>query len=105
MCRQNKFSSGIAFARRLAGYRSLRWALGDKAGDELITTPHGGFDKLGQFPESVSVLVIAGKYDRKVMIEETFLSTPHTHIVHPSCHTLICYSPRVMKETKAFLKN
>jgi pimeloyl-ACP methyl ester carboxylesterase len=98
-------NQGSSFARKLSGYISVRWALGTKSGRELMLTPEGGFDKLGEFPESVSVLLIAGKYDRKVSISETSLNTPYTRVIHPSCHSLICYSPRVMKETKTFLQN
>ena len=98
-------NQGSSFARKLQGFLSLRWALGKKAGRELMTTPDGGFDKLGDFPENVTVLVIAGKYDRKVAIKETSLNTPYSRIVHPSSHSLICYSPRVMTETKAFLRD
>jgi len=88
--------------------------LGLSLAHHLLILSRENFDYLGQFPPQMDILVIAGKLgwnpsikkanDGKVAVEETRLSTPHKHITVLAGHSWITYSPRVVKETRKFLK-
>ncbi|MFZ0566016.1 MAG: hypothetical protein WAM28_07520 [Chlamydiales bacterium] len=104
---------GAYFARYLHRYPLFRKILGEKAGQELMTTPRDGFDHLGDFPNQMPILIISGTggtnpiipdlNDGKVGLKETCLSTSHYHQTTPSRHTWICYKSDVIKKTKKFL--
>jgi triacylglycerol esterase/lipase EstA (alpha/beta hydrolase family) len=105
-------NQGSTFARLMAESKTMNTILGNNAGRELMEAEN--FDYLGQFPSQMEILVIAGKLgwnpsigrpnDGKVTVEETRLSTPHQHLTVLAGHSWITYSPRVVKETRKFLK-
>ncbi len=94
---------GSIFARKLYNNRLARGILGQKSGKQLMTTSHNGFDKLGDFPNHMPVLVISGTAginpmipdanDGKVAFHETCLKTPHYHESSFSGHSWICHTP------------
>lgn len=104
---------GSEFARSLYKYKLFRSILGNKSGNQLMTTPLDGFDRLGSFPEYMPVLVISGTaginpliskgHDGKVGVNETHLSTPHFHEKSFAGHSWICHTPTVIKKTKEFI--
>jgi pimeloyl-ACP methyl ester carboxylesterase len=71
------------------------------------------FEHLGQFPEAMEVLVVAGNFgfnpflngenDGVVMVEETYLSTPHRHIVVKQGHKSILLSRQVAELIHEFI--
>jgi triacylglycerol esterase/lipase EstA (alpha/beta hydrolase family) len=104
---------GSEFARNIGKYRLVQKVVGDKAGTELTQTPRDGFDQLGDFPQTMPILVISGTAglnplitgpnDGKVAVDETRLSTPHSHETSFAGHSWICHAPTVVKRTKLFL--
>ncbi len=75
-------------------------------------------DSLGQFPESMQVLVIAGEKREsrisslddktkrwKSHVEETYLKTPHEHKTLYVSHSWIMTSREVIGITKEFILN
>ncbi len=106
-------NKGSVFARKLHNYKVFKAIAADKAGKQLMTTELEGFDYLGNFPDHMSVLVIAGTAgfnpmisgtnDGKVAVSETYLNTPHSHETVLAGHSWICHSPTVVKKAKAFL--
>lgn len=105
---------GACFARHLYRYKLVRKILGERAGQQLMTTPFDGFDKLGDFPDQMPVLIISGiaganpvipdLNDGKVGLKETCLTTSHYHETSPSGHTWICFKSDVIKKAKKFLQ-
>lgn len=83
----------------------------DKAGQELMT--EFDFEHLGQFPESLQVMVIAGNYslnflidgenDGTIAVSETVLSTPHRHEVIKAGHKGILLNNDAAFLIKGFL--
>ncbi len=106
---------GSLFARKLYNYKLSRKVLGNKSGKQLMTIPLDGFDKLGNFPDHMPVLIISGTAgfnpmisdvnDGKVGLNETCLSTAHFHEKSFASHSWICHSPTVIKKAKEFLSN
>lgn len=104
---------GSMLARKLQNYKIIKWLVGNKAGDQLLKTPMDGFDRLGDFPQHVHVLVISGTFgwnpllqvasDGQVAVEETYLKTPHFHEKISAGHTWICNNPAVINKAKHFL--
>ncbi len=94
---------GSAFGRRLNRNSVVREIVGEYSGKQLLTTPLDGFDYLGAFPEQVDVLVIAGKYDRKVSVKETYLPTSHHHEVVRAPHWWIAHCSTAIKKAKLFV--
>lgn len=105
-------NQGTAYGRFLNKFKFFKEIAGDYAGRQLLTTEKGGFESLGQFPESMKILVIAGTCgfnpvildfnDGKVGVEETKLSTPHEHITVFAGHSWISQSPLTVELAKAF---
>jgi len=106
-------NQGSAHARHLGKYRLARWILGDQSGRQLMDTPEGGFARLGTFPTSMRVLVIAGDFgfspwipgpdDGKVGVAETRLSTPYTSRTVHAGHCWLSLAPTVVLNTRRFL--
>ncbi|MCB1118017.1 MAG: alpha/beta fold hydrolase [Chlamydiia bacterium] len=94
-------NQGSAFGRSLRSLEPVRWAVGDQAGRQLIEKD--SFKDLGDFPDSMDVLIIAGEYDGKVAIEETRLDRPHELYVAPRGHSLIMYDRPSIRKAKDFL--
>ena len=104
---------GSEFARKLYNFKLSRNVLGDKSGNQLMKTPLDGFDKLGNFPDLMPVLIFSGTAgfnpmisdvnDGKVGLNETCLSTAHFHEKTFAGHSWICHTPTVIKKTKEFL--
>ena len=104
-------NQGCKFARKTGQFKLVRKWLGKEAGRELIAK---GFEKVGQVPSTVDVLVIAGKSkknfliggdnDTIIKVEETRLKTPHKHVVVKADHNQIVYEPEVLKYVKKFIK-
>ncbi|MCC5832071.1 MAG: alpha/beta fold hydrolase [Chlamydiales bacterium] len=94
-------NGGSAFGRSLHRFSFVRRVVGEYAGEELTTAPN--FDYLGNFPDGMEVLVIAGEYDKKVTCEETCLPTPHLHETVPSPHFWIAHHPSSVRKAKQFI--
>ena len=107
-------NQGSAYGRFLGQFTPVRKIVGEYAGRQLTTTERGGFEELGQFPATMSVLVIAGtcgfnpsikgKNDGKVAVEETRLSTAHEFQTVFAGHSWICHTPKTVELAKAFLE-
>ena len=104
---------GSQFARKLGRLPGIGKFFGNKAGQELLTTPRGGFEHLGSIPADFPVLVISGTLgfnplirgtnDGKVAISESCLNSPHAHITTCASHSWICHAPWVVKMAVQFL--
>ena len=102
---------GSVAARRISALPPARWVFGEAAGRELVGEE--GYDRLGAFPDSVAVLVVAGDFgfnplipgpdDGKVGVEETRLPTPHRFLRVHAGHSWIAWSPRVLRAARRFL--
>jgi len=105
-------NQGAAYGRFLNLFPPIKEMAGEYAGKQLLTTPKGGFESLGQFPDSMQVKVIAGtcgcnpvfleKNDGKVGVSETRLSTPHEFCTVFAGHSWISHSPVVVEIVKEF---
>lgn len=105
-------NKGSIYARELYKCRPLRKVLGEKSGTQLMRTPFNGFDKLGDFPDQMHILIISGTAginpmirginDGKVGLQETCLKTPHFHEKSFAGHSWLCSTPTVIKKAKRF---
>jgi len=95
---------GSSWGRWVGQFSLARWLAKDFSGHELMTQLN--FDDLGNFPDSLEhILVIAGSLginpllpkgnDGTLAIHETFLSTPHEHVVVKRGHKTIVFSKKV----------
>ena len=87
-------NGGSKTARFLKSIPLVCSIFGDKAGEQLLTSYREDFDNLGSLPSST--IVIAGRRDWKVSIEETHLSSPHKH------HIIGCGHCYIMRNKEAF---
>ncbi len=104
-------NQGSSFARFLNRFKLIRKILGNKSGQQLLTTDT--FDYLGQFPEKLDVLIISGafgynpiikeKNDGKVGVSETIIKTPHKRITVSCGHSWIMCSSKVIKYSLDFV--
>lgn len=105
---------GSIFGRSLQKYTPVRWIVGNKTGQELITYSEEDMSLLGTFPDTMAVMVIAGTKKRPffktaepsdgtVTVEETRLSTPHTHAIINTGHTWIMSNSKTLALIKEFL--
>jgi hypothetical protein len=93
-------NQGACWGRFLSQFEISHQIGLDASGKELMTELD--FEHLGQFPETMSVLVIAGNLsynpfipgenDGTVAVDETFLTTPHQHVVIHAGHKSILLS-------------
>ncbi|MCH9626556.1 MAG: hypothetical protein S4CHLAM2_01780 [Chlamydiales bacterium] len=96
-------NKGAHLARQFRYSAPVNWLFGKKAGQQLLHYREHHMESYGQFPPSMDVMVVAGKKehllfqlwqkgpnDGKVTVEETRLSTPHTHhTLHVSHHWIM----------------
>lgn len=104
-------NQGSRYARFLNRFKWMRKILGQKSGQQLLTTET--FDYLGQFPQQLDVLVISGtfgwnplikeKNDGKVGISETVLKTPHNQITVLCGHSWMMFSGDVIRHSLDFI--
>lgn len=107
-------NQGSAYGRFLGQFKMVQEIMGPYAGRQLTTTEPGGFEKLGQFPPSMKILVIAGtcgfnptiqgKNDGKVGVDETRLPTPHEFKKVFAGHSWICHTPKTIEIAQEFLE-
>lgn len=111
-------NKGASLARQFQDFPPARGLFGNNSGKQLLTYEENHMDSLGQFPESMQVLVIAGEKespvfrrwmtkpnDGKVTVEETYLKTPHEHKTLYVSHSWIMTSREVIGITKEFILN
>lgn len=108
-------NKGSKFGRKMRVYQFVCKVLGLKSGKELLVTDEDGFDRLGMFPKTLEVLVIAGTKNFNPMIdemsdgvlcvEETALKTPFKWKAFRSDHLMMPWSPQVLRATVQFLKD
>lgn len=106
-------NQGAGLARHFRNFEPFRWFMGSKTGCQLMTYEPCEVAALGQFPDTMDVMVIAGSRginlwfrqpnDGKLSVEETRLDTPHEHCTLYVTHSLIMCSPQVLCMTKNFL--
>lgn len=104
-------NGGSAWARRLGEFSIVQSLVKDQSGKELMTEMN--FDHLGEFPQTMRVMVIAGNFsmnfflagenDGTVMVEETYLKTPHQHVILKQGHKSILFSNYTAGLAKNFL--
>ncbi|MFA6916624.1 MAG: hypothetical protein WC222_09520 [Parachlamydiales bacterium] len=105
-------NQGAGWGRFLDQYYFSHLIGKEKAGKQLRS--QADFEFLGQFPDTVQVLVIAGtkninpwikgKSDSTVTVDETRLNTPHQHKTVHAEHTMILFSKRAYRYIKEFFK-
>lgn len=105
-------NQGASWGRFLEQYEIVKKVLKGEAGKQILRS--SDFKFLGNFPPSMQVLVIAGNWgfnpliegenDGTVGVSETYLDTPHEHIVINSGHKTILVSQKTLKLTKEFLE-
>jgi pimeloyl-ACP methyl ester carboxylesterase len=104
---------GSRWGREIARFPCVRKVAKQKAGYELLTNPN--FEDLGDFPESLEkILVVAGNLncnpmlkganDGTLLVEETYLSTPHERIIVKQQHSTMLYSKKVHEIVSGFLR-
>lgn len=106
-------AQGSCAARAISHLTPAQLFFGKKTGMQLLTYTSEEMDALGNFPDSISVLVICGTKgnrflfrapnDGKVTIHETVLSTPHERATLFVAHSWIMTSRQVIAVTKNFL--
>lgn len=107
-------AKGARWGRWLGQFSMARHIAKKFSGYELMTQTQ--FDYLGKYPDSLqAVLVIAGslgfnplfkeKNDGTLAVRETFLSTPHKHIVINRGHKTIVFGKKTYSLIRQFLEN
>jgi|GEM_PF-87980 len=106
-------NKGSRFARTLHRFPPARLVLGDKAGKQLQLFTEEHIIALGSFPTEYPVLVVAGTkgwnpflygpHDGKVLVEETWLETPHDKMQVKARHPFICSHPKVVEKTIEYI--
>ena len=109
-------NKGASLARYFKNSLFAKCLFGDKAGKQLLTFDEEDVNKLGTFPPSMKVMVIAGNKktksfqkwihapnDGKVTVDETRLNSEHIHHTINVSHHWIMTSREVIAITKNFL--
>lgn len=109
-------NKGAVLGRAFKDWGPVSWFFGKKAGKQLITYSEEDMNAIGSFPETMDVMVIAGKRgtrffrlvhrapnDGKVTVDETRLPTPHEHKILDVSHNWIMTSRESIAITKDFL--
>ena len=106
-------NQGAYWARAMYWIELVKYIGGDQSARELMTEPN--FEHLGQFPEIMPVLVIAGNFsfnflipgpnDGSVAVSETYLTTSHEHVIIPEGHKGILFSNESARLAKEFFEN
>ncbi|HSX03538.1 MAG TPA: alpha/beta hydrolase [Rhabdochlamydiaceae bacterium] len=105
-------NQGSSWARLLEQSTIVKKVLKEEAGKQVLT--ENDFKHLGEFPPSLQVLVIAGNWginpfiqgenDGTIAVNETYLDTPHDHIVISTGHKTILMSHKALILMREFLK-
>lgn len=105
-------NQGACWGRYLGQFALAKKIAKELAGRQLMTEKD--FKHLGDFPPSKKVYVIAGNLgfnpfipgenDGVVAVSETFLNSPHEHIVIKRGHNSIVFSRKAYALAKAFLE-
>lgn len=104
---------GAAWGRAVSRWPIGRKVAGDGPGRQLLNTKLDGFDYMGNTPEGVQTLVIAGTSsynciiptpnDGTVCLEETILRTPHWRkTISWGVHALLNFTPAVFHAAHQF---
>ncbi|MEI8365445.1 MAG: hypothetical protein WCF65_03410 [Parachlamydiaceae bacterium] len=103
-------NQGAFWGRYLGKWAIANFVGKDQAGMELMTELN--FEHLGAFPNTMDVLVIAGNQslnklipgenDGSVTVAETYLTTPHRHVVIQAEHHTILFCKDAGNLTKWF---
>jgi hypothetical protein len=109
-------NKGANLAHKANGCPAVRWFFGKKAGRQLLDYDEEAMNNLGDFPDTMDVMVIAGDKgtrflglfangpnDGKVLVEETRLPTPHEHRILNVSHHWIMTSREAIQLTKEFI--
>lgn len=106
-------NQGTAWGRLLGEFSLPQYIAREYSGQQLLSELD--FEHLGQFPDAMEVLVIAGNFginyilsgenDGVVTVEETYLSTPHKHIVLNRGHKTILLSQEAANLAHDFIKD
>lgn len=109
-------NKGACLARHFRNCTAAKWIFGKGAGHQLLQFSEEDMISLGQFPETMEVMVIAGSKgsrffrfwmdvpnDGKVTVEETRLDTPHFHHTLSVSHSWIMTSRESLKLIRYFL--
>jgi pimeloyl-ACP methyl ester carboxylesterase len=109
-------NKGAALARNFKGSTAVQCLFGSHAGDQLLNYTEEDMCKLGSFPPSMDVMVLAGNKespffktwikepnDGKVTVEETKLPTPHDHRTLFVSHSWIMTSRESISIIREFL--
>ncbi|MBA3957439.1 MAG: hypothetical protein H0X51_03460 [Parachlamydiaceae bacterium] len=104
-------NQGAVWGRMIAEFSLANYIGRDQSGKELMT--ERDFEHLGQFPDTMEVMVIAGNFslnvlipgenDGTVAVEETYLTTPHQHVIIKQGHKSILLSKQASELAKDFL--
>lgn len=104
-------NQGAVWGRLLGEFSVSNYLGGDQSGYELMNAHD--FEHLGQLPETMNVMVIAGNFsinpwieeenDGTVAVSETHLTTPHQHVIIPVGHKSILFSKKTSRLVNAFL--
>lgn len=105
-------NQGSILARRFRGVGPVSWLVGESGKELMINDPYQ-IQELGCFPDSMSVLVLAGcrgihpwldgPNDGFLLVEETRLDTPHYHETLPTSHGKLLSNPEALRMTRRFL--
>lgn len=106
-------NQGSCLARHFQNFPPIKFMVGDRSGWELTHYEAEDVHRLGSFPDSMQVLVLAGYQgvhlwfssanDQFLAVEETCLETPHTSYVLPLRHGQLLTNGRSLKYTRDFL--
>lgn len=107
-------AKGTYFGRWVGQFSLAKRIAKDFSGQELMTKTR--FDYLGNYPGSLEgVLVVAGslgfnpllegKNDGILAVSETFLSTPHEHVVIKRGHSTIVFGKKSYRLISRFLQD
>ncbi len=106
-------NQGSRFGGTMNNFKPVQKLFGKKAGRELLQGET--FDYIGQFPNSMEVLVIAGTFgwnpfvgelnDGLVGVKESRLKTPHQQMIVFSGHAWIMYSDTIINYAVKFISS
>ena len=106
---------GSRLARFFRHILPIKWVFGDRVGQQLLNYSSEDMEKVGEFPHSMNVMVVAGSKsspisslllrspnDGKVTVDETRLKGPHDHRVLYVGHSWIMKCRYTIEMTKEF---
>ncbi len=106
-------NQGSSWGRILAKFPFAKKMAKNFSGKQLMEEE--SFQNLGEFPPSKKILIMAGNLgfnpfitgenDGVVAVHETFLNTPHQHVVIKREHATIVFSKKALTIADQFLSN